>query len=46
MNSAQNAVNNTDRSAMYLDATDLRILEQLQADASLSNVELARRVHL
>lgn len=31
---------------MPLDATDLRILEQLQADASLSNVELARRVHL
>ncbi len=29
-----------------LDATDIRILEQLQADASLSNVELARRVHL
>ena len=29
-----------------LDPTDLRILEQLQADASLSNVELARRVHL
>lgn len=31
---------------MNLDATDLRILEQLQADASLSNVELAKRVHL
>ncbi len=31
---------------MSLDATDLRILEQLQADASLSNVELAKRVHL
>ncbi|MCX7202020.1 MAG: winged helix-turn-helix transcriptional regulator, partial [Burkholderiales bacterium] len=29
-----------------LDLTDLKILEQLQADASLSNVELARRVHL
>ncbi len=28
------------------DATDLRILELLQADSSLSNVELARRVHL
>ncbi len=31
---------------MNLDATDLRILAELQADASLSNVELARRVHL
>jgi DNA-binding Lrp family transcriptional regulator len=31
---------------MDLDAVDLRILEELQADASLSNVELARRVHL
>ncbi|RIK99965.1 MAG: ArsR family transcriptional regulator [Proteobacteria bacterium] len=31
---------------MQLDATDLRILRELQADASLSNVELARRVHL
>jgi Lrp/AsnC family leucine-responsive transcriptional regulator len=31
---------------MSLDATDLRILEQLQADASLSNVALAKRVHL
>ena len=31
---------------MNLDATDLRILEQLQADASLSNVALAKRVHL
>ena len=31
---------------MNLDATDLRILEQLQADASLSNVELAKLVHL
>ena len=29
-----------------LDATDLRILDQLQRDASLSNVELAKRVHL
>ena len=28
------------------DATDLNILEALQQDASLSNVELARRVHL
>ena len=31
---------------MNLDTIDLRILEQLQTDASLSNVELARRVHL
>jgi len=31
---------------MDLDAVDLRILRELQADASLSNVELARRVHL
>lgn len=29
-----------------MDATDLKILELLQSDASLSNVELARRVHL
>lgn len=31
---------------MELDAVDLRILGELQADASLTNVELARRVHL
>lgn len=31
---------------MALDTIDLRILRELQADASLSNVELARRVHL
>ena len=31
---------------MQLDAVDLRILRELQADASLSNVALARRVHL
>ena len=31
---------------MKLDATDLRILAELQADGSLSNVGLARRVHL
>ena len=30
----------------HLDVTDLKILEELQKDASLSNVELARRVHL
>jgi Lrp/AsnC family transcriptional regulator, leucine-responsive regulatory protein len=29
-----------------LDTTDLRILRELQADGSLSNVELARRVNL
>ena len=31
---------------MTLDAIDLRILRELQADASLSNVDLAKRVHL
>ncbi|KQT13106.1 Lrp/AsnC family transcriptional regulator [Ramlibacter sp. Leaf400] len=31
---------------MKLDIIDLRILSQLQADGALSNVELARRVHL
>ena len=31
---------------MNLDSVDVRILRELQADASLSNVELARRVHL
>ena len=31
---------------MKLDAIDLRILAELQADGALSNVELARRVHL
>lgn len=31
---------------MNLDTIDLRILRELQADASLANVELARRVHL
>lgn len=31
---------------MTLDSIDLRILRELQADAGLSNVELARRVHL
>jgi DNA-binding Lrp family transcriptional regulator len=31
---------------MQLDAIDLRILAQLQEDGSLSNVQLARRVHL
>ena len=31
---------------MQLDTLDLRILDQLQRDGSLTNVELARRVHL
>lgn len=31
---------------MHIDAVDLRILTELQQDSSLSNVELARRVHL
>ena len=31
---------------MLLDAVDYKILSQLQEDASLTNVELAKRVHL
>ncbi|MGA0571307.1 Lrp/AsnC family transcriptional regulator [Variovorax sp. VNK109] len=31
---------------MQLDAIDLRILDELQQDSALTNVELARRVHL
>jgi Lrp/AsnC family transcriptional regulator, leucine-responsive regulatory protein len=31
---------------ILLDAVDLRLLRELQQDGSLSNVELARRVHL
>jgi len=31
---------------MNLDDVDLRILDQLQRDGSVSNVELARRIHL
>jgi DNA-binding Lrp family transcriptional regulator len=31
---------------MQLDSVDLRILRELQHDGSLTNVELARRVHL
>ncbi len=34
------------RHKMQLDAIDLRILDELQRDGALSNVELARRVHL
>jgi len=33
-------------SAVELDAVDLRLLEQLQADASLTNEALAARVHV
>ena len=36
----------TQQSTKSFDAIDLKILDQLQIDASLSNVELARRVHL
>ena len=31
---------------LSLDATDIRILQELQRDAKLTNVELAARVHL
>ena len=31
---------------MKLDATDLRILQELQSDSALTNIELARKVHL
>jgi len=31
---------------MQLDALDLKILSELQADSSLTNLELSRRVHL
>jgi DNA-binding Lrp family transcriptional regulator len=34
------------RNFVHLDAVDLRILRELQQDGSLTNVELARRVHL
>ena len=33
-------------STMKLDTIDLRILDELQRDGALTNVELARRVHL
>ena len=36
----------TNNSTNNLDTIDFRILEALQQDASLSNVELAKRVHL
>ena len=35
-----------DVNQITLDATDLRVLDQLQSDASLSNDALARRVHV
>jgi Lrp/AsnC family transcriptional regulator, leucine-responsive regulatory protein len=34
------------KSPLSLDATDLRILEELQEDASCSNLELADKVHV
>ena len=36
----------TQQSTKTFDAINLKILDQLQLDASLSNVELAQRVHL
>jgi Lrp/AsnC family transcriptional regulator, leucine-responsive regulatory protein len=43
----QFAATNSEHAGMTsLDPVDLRILAELQADGSLSNVELARRVHL
>jgi Lrp/AsnC family leucine-responsive transcriptional regulator len=38
--------NNMPQQAIELDAIDLKILAALQRDSSLTNVELARRVHL
>jgi DNA-binding Lrp family transcriptional regulator len=38
--------NATFTASMQLDALDLRILAELQQDGALTNVELARRVHL
>ena len=34
------------RNNMKIDAVDIRILNELQADGSLTNLELAKRVHL
>ena len=31
---------------MYLDSTDYKILDQLQQNSAITNVELAKRVHL
>jgi Lrp/AsnC family leucine-responsive transcriptional regulator len=39
-------LNDYQKKIMDLDATDLRILRELQCDGSLSNVQLAKRVHL
>jgi Lrp/AsnC family leucine-responsive transcriptional regulator len=36
----------TQQSTKTFDAINLKILDQLELDASLSNVELAQRVHL
>jgi Lrp/AsnC family transcriptional regulator, leucine-responsive regulatory protein len=36
----------TDSEPIALDAIDLALLDQLQVDASLSNLDLARRVHV
>jgi DNA-binding Lrp family transcriptional regulator len=38
--------NSASKHFMQLDTVDLRILAELQQDGSLTNVELARRVHL
>ncbi len=37
---------NFSRNNMKIDAVDIRILNELQADGSLTNLELAKRVHL
>ena len=37
---------NLSRNNMKIDAVDIRILNELQADGSLTNLELAKRVHL
>ncbi len=39
-------ISSTKFRTMKFDAIDIRILKELQQDSSLSNVELARRVHL
>jgi len=39
-------ISSPERNIVPTDATDLAILSQLQRDGSLTNVELARRVHL
>ena len=42
----QKKQNMLQRTSVAIDATDGRILDALQADAKLTNVELATRVHL